>query len=93
MINTNKQRVLRTAIIAMASFVSLLAVLIVTPQLTTQFGISAYAANKIIDIASGAGSVWAVLAVVGGSAGWGAALLAAAKILLKKYGKIAAASW
>lgn len=93
MISINKKGVLMTAIIVMTAFVSLLAVLIITPQLAAQFGISTYAAKSIIDIASGAGSVWAVLAIVGGSAGWGAALLAAAKILLKKYGKAAAASW
>jgi circularin A/uberolysin family circular bacteriocin len=63
------------------------------PFLASQFGISSYAAKKIINIASGAGSVWAVIAVVGGSAGWGAVVLAAGKALLKKYGKAAAAAW
>lgn len=63
------------------------------PYLAAQFGISAYAARQIIDIASGAGSVWAVIAVVGGSAGWGAALLAAAKYFIKRFGRAAAASW
>ncbi|WP_419155043.1 uberolysin/carnocyclin family circular bacteriocin [Weissella minor] len=64
-----------------------------SPYLAAQFGISTYAAKKVIDIASGAGSVWAVIAIVGGSAGWGAALLAAAKVLIKRYGKKAAATW
>lgn len=62
-------------------------------HLAVQFGISTTAAEKIINIASGAGSIWAVIAVVGGSAGWGAALLAAAKVLIKRYGKKAAVSW
>lgn len=62
-------------------------------HLAVQFGISTTAAEKIINIASGAGSIWAIIAVVGGSAGWGAALLAAAKVLIKRYGKKAAVSW
>ncbi|GBG95973.1 uberolysin/carnocyclin family circular bacteriocin [Lactococcus termiticola] len=62
-------------------------------DLASTFGISGYAAKKIIDIAAGAGSVFAIIAVVGGTAGWGAILLAAAKALLKKYGRAAAASW
>lgn len=62
-------------------------------NLAVQFGISTTAAEKIINIASGAGSIWAIIAVVGGSAGWGAALLAAAKVLIKRYGKKAAVSW
>lgn len=61
--------------------------------LAAQFGISTYASKKIIDIAAGAGSVWAVIAVVGGSAGWGTVILAAAKALIKRYGRAAAASW
>lgn len=59
-------------------------------HLAVQFGISTTAAEKIINIASGAGSIWAIIAVVGGSAG---ALLAAAKVLIKRYGKKAAVSW
>ncbi|MDE7056227.1 MAG: uberolysin/carnocyclin family circular bacteriocin [Lactobacillus sp.] len=62
-------------------------------HLAVQFGISTTAAEKVINIASGAGSIWAIIAVVGGSAGWGAALLAAAKVLIKRYGKKAAVSW
>lgn len=49
--------------------------------------------KKAIDVAAGAGSVWTIIAIVGGSAGWGTALLAAAKALIKRYGKKAAVSW
>ena len=62
-------------------------------NLIAQFGISNYAAKKAIDVAAGAGSVWTIIAIVGGSAGWGTALLAAAKALIKRYGKKAAVSW
>lgn len=73
---------------------SILALYLMMPtNLAAQFGISTYAAKKVINIVSGAGSIWAIIAVVGGSAGWGAALLAVAKALLKKFGKVAAASW
>lgn len=93
--NTDKKNVVVVAVVV-ALLVSLLyfsSLAINFSWLATQFGISAYAAKKIIDIATGAGSVWAIIAVVGGSAGWGAALLAAAKYFVKKFGRAAAASW
>lgn len=62
-------------------------------HLAEKFHISTSVAGKIISIASGAGTIWKIIAVVGGSAGWGAALLGTAKILIKRYGKKAAVSW
>ncbi|EUJ42136.1 uberolysin/carnocyclin family circular bacteriocin [Brochothrix campestris] len=62
-------------------------------SLAAQFGISHVAAVQIIEIASGTGSIWAIIAIVGGSFGWGVVILAAAKILIKKYGKKQAAVW
>lgn len=63
------------------------------PYLASQFGVSTYAAKKIIDIAAGAASIPAIIAVVGGSAGWGAILLAGARYAIKKVGRRMAAAW
>lgn len=63
------------------------------PQLALQFGITHYAAQRIIDIIAVGGSIWGILAVVAGTAGWGAAVLAAGKYLISRYGVRAAAAW
>ncbi|NQO19229.1 circular bacteriocin, circularin A/uberolysin family [Streptococcus suis] len=65
-------------------------------QLASTLGINAYAAKKVIDIVSAAGTVYAVVGVVAaivGGGGIGVALLASAKALAKRYGKSAAAAW
>ena len=65
-------------------------------QLASTLGINAYAANKVIDIVSTAGTVYAIVGIVAaivGGGGIGVALLASAKALAKRYGKTAAAAW
>lgn len=65
-------------------------------QLTSVLGINTYAAHKVIDIVSTAGTVYAVVGIVAaviGGGGIGVAALATAKILAKRYGKAAAAAW
>lgn len=72
-----------------------LAVSIQPAFLSSTLGLNIYAAKKVIDIISAAGSIWAVVgivaAVIGG--GIGVAVLASAKALAKRYGKAAAAAW
>lgn len=92
MVKSKSRLVVVAMVLAAVSAVAAIAS-ISAPYLAAQFGISSYAAKKVIDIASGAGSVWAIVAIVGGSAGWGAAILAAAKVLIKRYGTKAAAAW
>ncbi|HDL6578102.1 TPA: uberolysin/carnocyclin family circular bacteriocin, partial [Enterococcus faecalis] len=60
------------------------------PHLTSTLGISTYAAKKVIDIISAAGSVWSVVGIVAavvGGGGIGAAILVTAKSFVKRYGK------
>lgn len=65
-------------------------------NLTTTLGINTYAAKRVIDIVSTAGTVYAVVGIVAavvGGGGMGVAILASAKALAQKYGKAAAAAW
>ncbi|WP_218925751.1 uberolysin/carnocyclin family circular bacteriocin [Streptococcus danieliae] len=65
-------------------------------NLTTTLGINTYAAKRVIDIVSTAGTVYAVVGIVAavvGGGGIGVAILASAKALAQKYGKAAAAAW
>lgn len=65
-------------------------------NLTTTLGINTYAAKRVIDIVSTAGTVYAVVGIVAavvGGGGIGVAILASAKGLAQKYGKAAAAAW
>ncbi len=65
-------------------------------QLASTLGIGTYAARRVIDIVSAAGTVYAVIgiiaAVVGGG-GIGVALVATAKALVKRYGRAFATAW
>lgn len=87
----NKKLYMGLAFVVVAFTISL-----TQPHLTSTLGISKYAAEKVIDIISGASNIAAVVgiiaAVVGGG-GIGVALLASAKALAKKYGKVYAAAW
>ena len=89
--NIFNKKLLIMSIVLSSTIIS--ALIVRESMLSVQFGISSYAAKKIIDIVSGAGSVWAIIAVVGVTAGWGAALMAGAKWAIKHFGKAAAVSW
>lgn len=67
-----------------------------TAELVAMLKISRYAANRVIDIISAAGTVYAIVGIVAavvGGGGIGVAILASAKALAKRYGKTYAAAW
>lgn len=67
-----------------------------TAELVAMLKISRHAANRVIDIISAAGTVYAIVGIVAavvGGGGIGVAILASAKALAKRYGKTYAAAW
>ncbi|MDF7627334.1 hypothetical protein PUF88_05360 [Lactobacillaceae bacterium L1_55_11] len=62
-------------------------------MLAAQFGLSHEVAQTVVSVAETIGTVVAVLTVVGGTAGFGASLLTAAKWAWGRYGHDAAANW
>jgi len=96
MLTLRKKNLLMTVILVIGIIMVAFGAVMATPNLTSNLGISTYAATKVIDILSAAGTVSAIIgivvAVIGGGA-IGVAILESAKALAKRYGKKYAVAW